>query len=54
MGMVRYERYYNLIMSRSFTEINNYRSIHKSKVQNFDIDYNQRVRKSPRETENRS
>ena len=49
MGMVRYESYHNLIMSKGI-KIDNYVSIHGSKVQSFYIDYNQRVRKSPRET----
>ena len=52
MGMVRYESYHNLIMSKGIfiSEIDNYGSIHGSKVQSYYIDYNQRVRKSPRET----
>ena len=52
MGMVRYESYHNLIMSKgiNISEIDNYVSIHGSKVQSYSIDYNQRVRKSPRET----
>ena len=48
MGMVRYESYHNLIMSKGIKH--NYVSIHGSKVQSYYIDYNQRVRKSPRET----
>ena len=51
MGMVRYESYHNLIMSKGIKHIiDNYVSIHGSKVQSYSIDYNQRVRKSPRET----
>ena len=50
MGMVRYESYHNLIMSKGIKQIDNYVSIHGSKVQSYSIDYNQRVRKSPRET----
>ena len=54
MGMVRYEGYHNLNMSKGIkhciSEIDNYVSIHGSKVQSYSIDYNQRVRKSPRET----
>ena len=49
MGMVRYEGYDILIISKAF-KINNCGNIHGSKVQSFYIDYNQRVRKSPRET----
>ena len=49
MGMVRYEGYYILIISKAI-EFNNCGSIYGSKVQSFYIDYNQRVRKSPRET----
>ena len=49
MGMVRYESYHNLIMSKGI-KIDNYVSIHGIKIQSYYIDYNQRVRKSPRET----